>query len=197
MSIVKEMSVVYLNEVYELALYLRINNHASLGERIVTAALEVATLSNTTWANYRNDGFYDNLIKTHEVADRLMRLLDIVKYLELPYRDFDKVYEDTSSIYKMSRSSVNTLVKKLNANRNQQSAIPAPQQSEIDSRPSRQMRNMSSHQEQEEKEIAREGNDTTPETDRELPFDVNAGSEAHEEEEVRVPEEAEEEEASA
>lgn len=197
MSTVKDMSAEYLNEAYELALFLRINNHASLGERIVTAALEVATLSNTTWANYRNEGFYDNLIKTHEVADRLMRLLDIVKYLELPYQDLDKIYEDTTAIYKMSRSSVNTLIKKLNTGRNQQSSTSSSQQSGIDSRPSRQMRNGTLHQEQEEKEIAREGNDTTPETVSELPFEMNGEGRTPEEAGDSAPEEAAEEEATA
>jgi hypothetical protein len=175
------MSEEYLKDAYELALYLRLNSHASLGERIVTAALEIATLSNTTWANYRNEGFYDNLIKTHEVADRLMRLIDIVKYLELPYKAFDKVYEDTTAIYKMSRSSVNTLIKKISPNKGQQQTSPASQPSapETDERPSRQIRFGNSHVDEspkedkdEEKEIAREGNDTTPDTDGELPFEI-------------------------
>ena len=197
MNTVKDMSVEYLNEAYELALFLRLNNHASLGERITTAALEVATLSNTTWANHGTDGFYANLIKTHEVADRLMRLLDIVKYLELPYNAMDKVYEDTTAIYKMSRSSVNTLLKKNSPNKDKQQAggSPQPVQTDADERPSRMMR-MNNSQVSEEKEIAREGNDTTPETEG-LPFEISQTEKEPSEGADSVPEEVVEEEASA
>ena len=197
MSTVKDMSAEYMNEAYELALYLRLNNHAALGERIVTAALEISTLSNTTWAYYGTEGFHGNLIKTHEVADRLMRLLDIVKYLELPYKALDKVYEDTTAIYKMTRSSVNTLIKKSSQGKGQQQS-PAVSQAavmEADERPSRMMRLGSNAA--EEKEIAREGNDTTPNSEGGLPFEIDQTAKEPPEDGDSGPEEDDAEEATA
>ena len=83
MSTVREMSEDYLKTVYELCIFLRLNGHGPLGERIMTAAVEVATLSHTTWSNLSQDGFFDNLVKTHEMADKLSHIIDLVEYLAL------------------------------------------------------------------------------------------------------------------
>ncbi len=109
MSTVREMSEEYLKTAYELCVFLRLHSHPALGERIMTTAVDLSTLSHTTWAYYGSDGFIGNLVKTYEAADKLMHLISVVEYLELDYSGFDKVKQDTEAIYKMSRSSINTL----------------------------------------------------------------------------------------
>ncbi len=114
MSTVREMSEEYLKTAYELCVFLRLHSHPALGERIMTTAVDLSTLSHTTWAYYGSDGFIGNLVKTYETADKLMHLISVVEYLELDYSGFDKVKQDTEAIYKMSRSSINTLHSKSN-----------------------------------------------------------------------------------
>ena len=167
MSTVREMSEDYLKTVYELCIFLRLNGHGPLGERIMTAAVEVATLSHTTWSNLSQDGFFDNLVKTHEMADKLSHLIALVEYLELGYEEFDKVKEDTDAIYKMSRSSINTLQKNMAKQDESKDKDKSVDESKLKQRPTRQMREQREIRKapaEMQKVLAEEGNNTTPET---------------------------------
>lgn len=174
MSTVREMSEEYLKTAYELCVFLRLHSHAALGERIMTTAVEVATLSHTTWAYYGTDGFVGNLVKTHEMADKLLHLINIVEYLDLKYSGFEKVKQDTEAIYKMSRSSINTLQK------NQTKKDDAKEREE--KRPTEQLKEQIVASEPEEKQPDKE--EISESEDREtkpLPFEVNGEDEEQEE----------------
>ena len=158
MATIKDMSQTFLNEIYELSIFLRLNGHSTLGERIVTAAVEVATLSHISWTTSTNGEFLANLVKTHEYADKLNSLMEIVKYLELGYEGMAKVIEDTEAIFKMSRSSVNTTFTKLGLKEAKKSDAP-----ESGYKPSKDLKTQVEKKNEERKDIAREGNDTVPE----------------------------------
>lgn len=165
MSTVREISDEYIKTVYELCIFLRLNGHGSLGERILTAALEVNTLSHITWSYLSQDGFLDNLVKTHEMAEKLTHMIEIVEYLDLGYNELDKIKEDTEAIYKMSRSSINTLQK--NMAKQDEPKDKTVDKAKLDQRPTRQMREQREIRKapaEIQKELADEGNNTTPES---------------------------------
>ena len=146
MATVKDMAEEYIREMYELCVFLRLHGHSSLGERIMSAAIEVSSLSRTTWARHGNESFFDNLVKTHEMADKLTLLIGLVEYLDLGYSGLEKAKLDTEAIYKMSRSSINTVLAKLNGNKKVEKKVVKD-----DSRPTEQLKTLCEQNEQEQK----------------------------------------------
>ena len=173
MSTIKDMSLDYVNSVYELSIFLRLNGHNTLGERLVTAAVELATLSHTSWTTTDDKQFLANLTQTHETADKLVSLINIVTYLDLGYKGLEKVSEDTQAIYKMSRSSLNTFFTRhgIKVMKKTESAGSKEDQ------PSQQLKSRyTANQSDIKEEIAQEGNDTVPavqdQSSEDLPFET-------------------------
>ena len=159
MSTIKDMSLDYVNSVYELSIFLRLNGHNTLGERLVTAAVDLATLSHTSWTTTDDKEFLTNLTKTHETADKLVSLINIVTYLELGYSGLGKVSEDTQAIFKMSKSSLNTFFTRhgIKVMKKTESAGTKEDQ------PSQQLKSRyTANQNDIKQEIAQEGNNTVP-----------------------------------
>ena len=115
MNTVKDMSKEFLIRIYELSVFLRLKGHASLGERIMTCAVEITNMSNVSWASNADGHFLENIIKAYEMSDKLIRLMDIVEYLKLDYKGFEKTRDSALAIFRMSRASVNTTFEKMNA----------------------------------------------------------------------------------
>ncbi|MCR5060958.1 MAG: hypothetical protein K6A80_08025 [Saccharofermentans sp.] len=156
MSTIKEMSKDYVSSVYELCVFLRMNGHTTLGERIFTQAVEISVLSHTSWTTVTNSEFIANLVKTHEAADKLMILMDLVKYLDLGYSDTDKVYKDTEAIHKMSKSSLNTIFSKQGlktVNKDNRSN---------GNKPTRQLRDKNEAEKEQKQAFKEMGNETIP-----------------------------------
>jgi len=108
------------------------------------------------------------------MADKLLHLINIVEYLDLKYSGFEKVKQDTEAIYKMSRSSINTLQK------NQTKKDDAKEREE--KRPTEQLKEQIVASEPEEKQPDKE--EISESEDREtkpLPFEVNGEDEEQEE----------------
>ena len=166
MATIKEMSQEYLQEIYELSIFLRMHGHSSLGERILTAASEIATLSHVSWTTVTNDAFIANLVKTHEFAEKLNGFIGIVNYLDLGYDEMKKITEDTEAIYKMSRSSLNTVFSKFGLK--EQKKYESPSLSNL---PSKKLADQYVGKNNALKqELAQQGNDTVPqEVSEELP----------------------------
>jgi len=181
MATIKDMSQQFVNSIYELSIFLRLNGHASLGERILTSAVEIAVLSHTSWTTVTNEEFISNLVRTHECAEKLNDLVGVVKYLELEYEGMNKIVEDTEAIYKMSRSSVNTIFSKLGLKEIKRS------DSAMEHKPSKDLKAKMEEKKKFENEIAREGNDTVPKNDEEneaseneLPYELDDNSDQKE-----------------
>ena len=176
---------------YELCVFLRMNGHSTLGERIFTQAVEVSVLSHTSWTTVTNNEFIANLVKTHEAADKLMTLMELVMYLDLGYGDAEKAYKDTEAIHKMSKSSLNTIFTKQGlktVNKNDRSD---------GNKPTKQLRDKKEAEKEQKQAFKEMGNETvpsetaavseelsaevSPETGNGLPFvveDSSSGSEA-------------------
>lgn len=156
MSTIKEMSKDYVSSIYELCVFLRMNGHTTLGERIFTQAVEVSVLSHTSWTTVTNSEFIANLVKTHEAADKLMTLMELVMYLDLGYSDTEKVYKDTEAIHKMSKSSLNTIFSKQGlkaVNKNDRSG---------GDKPTRQLRDKNEAEKSQKQAFKEMGNETVP-----------------------------------
>lgn len=182
MATIKDMSQQFVNSIYELSIFLRLNGHASLGERILTSAVEIAVLSHTSWTTVTNEEFISNLVRTHECAEKLNDLVGVVKYLELEYEGMGKIIEDTEAIYKMSRSSVNTIFSKLGLKESKRGDSAS-----IEHKPSKELKSKMEEKKKLENEIAREGNDTVPKDNEEnnvsendLPYEMDDSSDQKE-----------------
>lgn len=179
MSTIKDMSKDYVNSMYELCVFLRMHGHTTLGERIFTQAVEVSVLSHTSWTTVTNKEFLANLVKTHEAADKLMTLMDLVKYLELGYKGTDKAYEDTDAIYKMSKSSLNTIFTKQGLKVAYKSDKDNKDEQDEGEKPTRQLKTQTDAEIEQKQAFKELGNETVPEQKVEsaaggsLPFDVN------------------------
>ncbi|SCW31412.1 hypothetical protein SAMN02910456_00486 [Ruminococcaceae bacterium YRB3002] len=173
MSTVREMSGEYLQTVYELNLFLKMEGHSALGERLFTCAVEIATLSHTVWANFSTDGFRENLIRTHEMADRASSLVGVVEYLDLGYPNMQKVKDDTAALFRMSKASLNTIKEKNNTHTEEQyksSAAYKAKQAEIrkaaaDASSAEQEKMPEPDEGKVREELKTIGNDTVPEDD--------------------------------